>query len=179
MDLSKFFDWIKLKPRHLFGVALAAGVLLFIRDDLAAELGLLELRNNYKGWIGAAFVASSVLYVTYGLSNAGNWTLLKVRQWRNRRVDYKALGRLTEEEREILRPYIERQTKTRSLNMESGIVNELVAKGLLFRSSQVATRWPGGAYMVDHNMQPWVWEYFNKHRELLSPLHHSQEQGEV
>lgn len=48
--------------------------------------------------------------------------------------------------------------------MGSGIVNELVVLGIIYRSSNFADTVDEWSY----NIQPWVWEYLHQHPELVS-----------
>jgi len=72
------------------------------------------------------------------------------------------LHNLTAEEREILRGYIGNGTKTQLLDIQSGVVNELEEVFIIYRSSNI-----GHLSGWSYNIQPWAWDYLNKHLELL------------
>jgi hypothetical protein len=63
-----------------------------------------------------------------------------------------------------LRGYIEDGTRTQDLPMHDGVVGGLQAERIIFRATVLSRGWDEFAY----NIQPWAWEYLNKHRKLLS-----------
>jgi hypothetical protein len=48
--------------------------------------------------------------------------------------------------------------------MHDGVVGGLQAERIIFRATVLSRGWDEFAY----NIQPWAWEYLNKHRKLLS-----------
>jgi hypothetical protein len=70
---------------------------------------------------------------------------------------------LSEPEKRVLCQFLHNETTTRDLPISDGVVGGLVAKGILFHSSNFADHHLGSA----HNVQPWAWEYLNSHPNLL------------
>jgi len=57
-----------LKPRHLFAVALFGALVLFLPDRAAASLGISEIREKYRGWVGLATLAALVIWISWHYS---------------------------------------------------------------------------------------------------------------
>jgi hypothetical protein len=75
------------------------------------------------------------------------------------------LPQLTEDEKAILRGYIEGQTRTQYLAMSNGTVGQFVVEKILFRASSLGSV----ADYFPYNIQPWAWDYLNNHPEVLEP----------
>ena len=70
-------------------------------------------------------------------------------------------------EREVLAKYVAEDTTTLAFEIRDGVVNGLVGKGVLFRSSSLTNPM---SYDLDTNIQPWAWEYVKKHAGLLKGI---------
>jgi hypothetical protein len=73
------------------------------------------------------------------------------------------LHKLTEVEKKLLRGYIANQTRTQNFPIENGVVRGLEAEYIIYRAGSIGqlNSWP-------YNIQPWAWDYLNKHKGLLS-----------
>src|SRR3989338_1531143 len=59
-------DWLKviqLSPRFLFGLWFLGVLILFLPPTLSDNLGISEIRKDYKGWIGIATLAAFAFWV--------------------------------------------------------------------------------------------------------------------
>lgn len=70
-------------------------------------------------------------------------------------------------EREILARYITEDTTTIAFDFRDGIINGLIAKGILYKSSQASNPF---SYDFDHNIRPWAWKYLKENPELLRDI---------
>jgi hypothetical protein len=163
MDLSSALSWIKLSPKYLIAITFATGIVLFSPEKFVTDLGMTEISELYKPWIGFSFLLSASLL-------AANVSFLIITKIRNKIVWEKNLSKhqgylhaLTPEERNILRRYIGLATKTQDLSIESGVVQGLVANKIIYRAASMGDLYSGWAY----NIQPWAWEYLNQNLELL------------
>ena len=73
------------------------------------------------------------------------------------------LKQLTNDEKNILNGYIGKGTKTQRLPLGSGVVGELESKFIIRKGSSYSSSNDHWHY----NIQPWAWEYLNKHKGLL------------
>lgn len=166
MDLEKVLNWIKLSPKYLLGIDIITGFLLFGNSTLLGTLGLKELQEQYRSWIGLAFVISSGLLCAHIIVEIWNKGNNKLSTKRVVRAGKNRLKNLTQYEKEILTSFISNQTRTCSLNFTDGVVIELDSCKIIYRAAAMSN---GGTYF-SYNIQPWAWEYLNKHPELLNKL---------
>ncbi len=162
--LSKFFlDVIKLSPRFLVAFALASGFLLFADPSWVQQLGLSEVRQNYRTWIGATFLLSVCLISAHGSVWLGYWSITR---WKSRQVRGQGLERLrtlTAEEKHLLSRYISGQTRTQQLDATSGTVVDLESLNIISLASNAGDSIDGWSYII----QPWAWKHLNAHPEWL------------
>lgn len=65
--VSSILSTIKqISPVLLLGIAIATGVGLFGGDELVARLGLTEVRNEYRAYLGGTFVLASPDFSPWG-----------------------------------------------------------------------------------------------------------------
>lgn len=160
--IGKVTDWIKLSPKYLLPISLATGFIIFAKPEWLQLLGLTDLRAKYLSWIGAIFLLSTVLLLSHTAITFSSWVRKRFHMKRALKGAKERLHNLTAEEREILRNYIGNGTRTQELDIASGVVNELENDFIIYRSSNIG-HLSGWAY----NIQPWAWDYLNKHPELI------------
>jgi len=161
--LEQITEALKLAPRYLVAVAIFCGIFLFLPENISKQLGVLEFTRNYRQWLGIAFLACiSLLSVTGGLEiigvirNRSHVAQLKKRMLQR-------LQCLTEEEKQILRFYLAQQSKTNTLRTDDGVVNGLVAHGIIYIAANHGNLIEGFA----HNINEVAWDYLHEHPELL------------
>ena len=59
--------------------------------------------------------------------------------------------------------YIDENTRTQELNLADGRVRELEYNKIVYRACDISK----GFTDFDYNIQPWAWDYLNKHKEIL------------
>jgi hypothetical protein len=164
MDIGRLVEWIKLSPRHLVPLSLFTGFILFAPETWLSVFGLVGFVSQWRPYFGAVFLLSTALLLGAAVLSA--WEMVKHKRTeatflRSRR---ERLHHLSEPEKEILRGYIEGQTRTQYLSMADGVAGGLVAERIIYRASSLGQSSDYFAY----NIQPWAWEYLNKHRKVLS-----------
>lgn len=159
--LSKF---IIEYPKYILPFGIFSAVLLFIPDNILSNIGLFVFRNQFKSYLGIMLIFSITFIITNFLLKIKTWAREMINYWFLKRNIIRRLGRLTPEEANILRSYIEQKTYTRTLGRTSGIINGLVSDGIIYQSSML-TFDPG---KVDFNIPLWIWRYINGHPELLA-----------
>jgi hypothetical protein len=172
MDYSKIIDFLK-QPQFVFVIAVTTGLIIFLPDSVVQKMGFYRSRSTYLPYIAVVFLVSAVLSITQASVKGFAWSKDRRKRQTDLRGRVKQLETLTKEERAILREFTERQTMTRRLDVDSGIVNGLMFKDIIYRATNRATSgfadytYHGVVYTCDHNMQPWAWEYLNEHPEFL------------
>lgn len=163
--IKDVLDALKLGPRYLAApVALVATAMLFLGDQSLERIGLLELTKNYRPVVGLFFLLAWTIllidvFTRIFAVTRGAWCQRSL----NREMTYR-LHRLTEYEKQILRYYISKQTRTNYLHIEDGIVQGLVSEGIIELASGVGDVLDGFAY----NISKFAWEYLNENKSLLA-----------
>lgn len=163
-DFGKtLLEFLKLTPRYLTAIGLVAGLMLFGGDKFRETLGLSQFAQDYRPVLGILFLSSIVLLLIAigggGLGGIQRW-------WRKRKAFQRItqrLHRLTEDEKQILRYYIAEDTKANTLRIDDGVVQELVAEGIIYRSTSLGNMLEGFA----HNISDIAWDYLQVYPQLL------------
>ena len=165
MDFSKWLDLIKLPTRYVVSFALAAAaMLIFLPDSMMETLGLFQLREQYRSWIGLLLVISIAILIPPPIITATAWGKTWIKRRSRIRHLHRQLHKLTLGEKAILRGYLENNAKSQDLDMTDGTVEGLVIAEILFRSSNFGMH----PRFWAHNIQPWAWEYLKKHSHLVA-----------
>ena len=164
MDIGRLVEWIKLSPKHLLPLSLFTGFILFASQRWLAAFGIAGFVSDYRPYIGVTFLLWTVLLISAAIVAGYGWAMQKRAEAALLRGRRERLHHLSESEKEILRGLIEDGTRTQYLPMHDGVVGGLQAERIIFRATVLSCGWDEFAY----NIQPWAWEYLNKHRKLLS-----------
>jgi hypothetical protein len=163
-DLAKvILEFLKLAPRYLIALGIAATVLLFGSEDFLKKIGVFDFVQNYRPWLGLTLVATASLFAV----SVGSDVLGSIRKWKRKRVVLnriaQRLDRLTEDEKQILRYYFAKQTRANTLRIDDGVVQGLVADGIIYRSASLGSVVEGFA----HNISDIAWDYLYVNPHLL------------
>lgn len=157
-------------PALLAGIALSCAVLLFAPEALVSTLGLLELRESYRPYLGVGLILSGSVLVAHGVAKLGAAAKNVISRWQKQRQQGKrieagkrAMASLTADEKAYLVPYILDGETTCYHQLEDGVIASLEAKGIVYRASSVGRALTGFAY----NLQPWAREYLSANPQLL------------
>jgi hypothetical protein len=150
-------------PILFIAAAIGTGAVIFGSDGFVSALGLSDLRNQFRAHLGIAFVFSTSMLVAQLLSRAVQFFRKKRRATRTLAGMHDTLRNLTPDERAYLLPFVVAQKNTINFPVEDGIAGGLVAKNILFRSSNIF-RWRTG---IAHNLQPWARDFLEAHPDVL------------
>jgi hypothetical protein len=156
-------ETLKLAPRYLVAVAAVCGFLLICDSRIVGALGLREFTDNNRHWLGLAFLTTTALFVVNQSEEIARWVRNKIGSANLKKKRLNRLHSLTEEEKQILRYYLAKQTRTNSLRIQDGIVQGLVAAGIIYQSANLGDLRSGFSY----NISDFVWEYLNRNPTLV------------
>ena len=162
--VKPLLELLKQSLSYTIGFGIVAAIVLFSPDSVVDKLGLLKYRDEGKPYLGALLLVCIAIAIASSIK-AGVGKYNKCRFFLARK---KRLHRLTIEEKQILGRYIKGQTRSTYLDVTSGIVNGLVRESIISRASTLSNPM-AGHFAFSYNIQPWVWDYLNEHRDLLSP----------
>jgi hypothetical protein len=171
---KSIMEAIKLSPRYLLPICIFTGFLVFAPKDVLSIFGLTGIVSSYRPYFGLVFLGSVSLLASSAFIVLYEFIKAKRRQRAVREYRRQRLHHLTEDEKELLRGFIEGQTRTQYLSMADGRVGQLGTEKILFRASSLGEYVDAFAY----NIQPWAWEYLNKHPELLEPASPPPDHGD-
>lgn len=172
--ISACLVFLKLSPRYLktimvslaaislFGAGITAP-LLFLPNRVLEYLCVCDFTQNNCQYIGPVFVSSVVVIVVDGAI----YIILCIRNAIYRHKSHKGqlqrLRTLTEQEKHILRYYVNKKTRTNRLYGNDGIVQGLVSAGIIFQASDVGY----GRFKFDYNIAEFSRDYIDAHTEIL------------
>lgn len=162
--LKSLIEVLKLAPKYLAAVALISGALIFSPGSWLELLGLRELSTQYRPWLGLAFLISIGICIVAIVSWIIELVLGIFRQRRIRRFVVNKLHSLTEDEKQILRYYFAKGTRSNTLKVDDGVVQELVACRIIYRSAQLGNMLEG----FSHNISDLAWDYVHSNPSILS-----------
>ncbi len=159
--LTGFADYFrKIPSAFLVAIISVLSSILFLPDELAKMLAVDIFRDKYRVYLGPAFLLTASFCIAR--------IFMFLKQGHNERQRLKnqqqMLHQLTPEEKGYLVPYIERQQNSIYVGLEDGIMSGLVAKGIIYRASNMGYLLDGFAY----NLQPWARLYLEQNRHLLN-----------
>lgn len=156
-------NFLSLNTRKALTLAITGYLLVFLPASFLNVLGLVELRDQFRTWLGGVALVTSAWLIATGVINAGEMGQLRLQEWRRRRGMERKLKELTPVEQGYLREYIDAETTTRNFDFTDGVVIGLVKKGLLFSPSRYSRMGP----YTDFNVDRAAYEYLRQHAELL------------
>lgn len=161
--LNALLEFVKLAPRYLIAFGIASAFLLFSPDTLLTRLGLLEFTQTYRPWLALVLIVTAALFVVTVVGDTMNWFRRRRSVAAASRHLIRRLHSLREDEKQILRFYIAKQTRTNKLRIDDGVVQGLAADGIVFLAAPVGHFFDGIAY----NITDEAWDYLQLHPELL------------
>ncbi|WP_054114300.1 super-infection exclusion protein B [Marinagarivorans algicola] len=162
-EAKQIFDWLKLSGKQAFILCIITSIILFSGDKLIAVLSLTEAKKSLQIWIGLVWLISvSTLVAEVGFP-LFKWITQKIKRHSNLKKYQQRLHALTIEEKELLSEYINRNTRTISINYSNGVVKELEFEMVIRMASNIAYYHD----VLPYNIQPWAWDYLTKNPGLL------------
>ena len=162
MDLSKWIDWIKLPTKTLAGLCIVFAILIFSSEAMLDNFGLKSLVTEYRAYLGVGFLVTLALTLVNSISAIWKFIYPWITEAYLISIGKKRLQSLTPTEKQILRYYIQNQNRSQNLPIQDGTVNALQKEKIIIRGSSL-----GSLHGFDYIIQPWAWEFLNKHPELL------------
>lgn len=170
---EKLIELLKLPIIIIFTVAVSAGILIYSSNCFLERIGLSKLINIKKDqgeFISLVFLVSLVFFINSLLSSPSKSLSNKIKTKANVLLvinrSKKYLRKLTIEEKQVLKPYLEKPTRTQSLPVGSGVVMGL-ERAHIIRISAQASMMDERGIVWDYNLTDWAWNYLNKHPKLL------------
>lgn len=164
-ELKGLAEALGVLPRYFLGIALASSILLFGPPSMLVSLGMSDFVEQYRTWIGFAFLLSTVMSVV----PLGGKLVAAITGWVQASTDAKyrakVLRSLTLQERMVLAGYVVRNTNSVRAPLSDGVVQGLVHRQVLYRSTNLSDEWQNFAF----NLHPWAQQLLERQPEILEP----------
>lgn len=158
------YEFLKLRPIHLAALAIGAGAMLFLPDQVRERLGVVQLAEDYRPYIGLSLIVAVAFLSVHVAKYVADRISRAVRRRKAIKSIRQYLHGLTEHEKEVLWLYLSEQTKTQTFALGNGVVNGLVSKGILVCASSY-----GRFASFDYNVTDHAWRYLNDNAHLVVP----------
>lgn len=161
--LKPLLELLRLSPRYFFTGAVICALLLFTEPGFLDALGIAEFVKEHRAWIGISFLVSTALWIVaiivYLMDSAKKGWAAKRRKTQS--ID--RLNNLTENEKQILRYYIDMDTRSNVLRTDNGDVQALVHAGIIYLAARRGHIVEGFA----HNISEHAWKYLAENPHVL------------
>ena len=158
--INAVLDALKLSWPILLAVFLFCTLVVFMPDPWAARFKVSEPISVIQPICFFCGLLSFCLLVAH-LTNQG-W--IKFKQHRKMKNLKKRLHHLSEDEKALLRQYLDNNTKSLRFNVTNGVVRGLEKWGVLYFASNIND---DGEVVFPFNLQPWAWKYLKEKPQLL------------
>lgn len=162
--VRSIISFLRLPPVCLAIVALGCFVLLFAPPSWLARLGFGEQVEPYRPYVGLALVISSAGLSVLAAQALWNWFGERIGRRKAIRLLHSRLQALTEGEKQILRYYLQEETRTNILRIEDGVVQGLAQAEIIYLASTISDCGTEFAY----NISDPAWEYLQKNPDLVN-----------
>lgn len=136
---------------------------LFLPDYLAGQIGIATFRQLYRGYLGGGLIFSTSLLTASALSVTSQAVTNRLDDRRLRQLTLDTLNMLTEEEKKFLRNFMVGGQNTVFAPITDGVTGGLVAKTIIYRSSNVIQR-----FSAPYNLQPVARKLLSERPALLN-----------
>lgn len=153
-------EWLRKVPTgFLLSLSVVLALLLFLPAEIAEALAIKDFRDSYRKFLGPSFLLVVSFFITKALLSLNNIRRRKANE--SKRLSQ--LHSLTAEEKGYLAQFIIHGRNTIHVAMGDGVAGGLVAKGIIYRSSNAFNVLEGPPY----NLQPWARDYLSTRLDLL------------
>jgi len=137
---EKIISFIKLPIKYLWVAAIFTGFVFFAPQDWVEYLGLLNLKADYKVWLGPLFVLSSALVVLdiFRLLWKGIKKFYFRRKLKAQLIE--SLSKLDHYEKSIIREFYIQNKKTLQLPMDQATISGMLQSGFLTIAGSLGER---------------------------------------
>ena len=165
LDFPRLIYRIVKDPKFLTAILFLSAALLFLPNTFLSRLGVTEIVNSLRPWVGFVFLISCAFLFAIFVFGTKDLLAKKLRERRESKYVKEHLRMLSGDEKRFLSDYVIRKKITQNAPLGSGVANSLVCKGIVYQASNVGHILNGIAF----NLQSCAREELNKHPELLEP----------
>jgi len=169
--LLEIKDFLNIDNRRAFILAIVGWVLYFLPQNVWVTVGLSVFWEKYRPWSFVFGTIFTIWLISNNLFDIIKNSYNKFSSYYNLTINKKkrkeALLSLSRVEKEILAMYLGWDTTTIAFDLRDGIVNGLIGKKILYRSSNATNPM---TYKIDTNIYPWAWDFLQKNPNFLEGI---------
>lgn len=118
--MKDFIDFLKLPPNILGALAVASGILLFLPNQIAKKLYIIEFRNKYGFTLGIVFIVSIAILIILLIGKIYHQINNKNKSKKLIKAQIKYLMNMNPEQVTVIREFIDEPTHTLPLPYNNG-----------------------------------------------------------
>ena len=162
MDLwSKLIELLRVAPQYFLAFVIASAAFVFLPAQYAQAMGLSEFQAAYRAYGAIILIASTSIVLAYGLGEVRGWIGQTVRSHKEAKQRTNGLHALTPGEGNLLKKYIQADTRSLWLDGYDGDVLALVQADVLYRPA------PESGARGAFNIREWARQYLREHPEAI------------
>ena len=151
-------------PKVLLGIFIVCTLLILMPADLLGIIGVDKIKTEYASIIGVTLLLSGSILFSHFLFKAFPILSNYAKNIRSTYSQRKRLRQLTEDEKQLLKKYIDSNTRVRPVSIYSGIATDLSRSGILYRSTQSVQP---AHHTCDYTLSGWAYKYLKRKEYLL------------
>lgn len=167
MKPTEIIDKVTLPIKYKLIITIGLGIVIFVPESITLKYMNIQITGIFRSTLGILFIiflAFTIVEImiefvkrTYKSINR------KIQLFKKRKVIYNYLYTLSDREQDYIYTFIRDNSITQNMPINDGITQSLVAKGLIFRSSNISSQ----SVYFPHNINKLVWLKLKKHPEIL------------
>lgn len=163
---EKMKGWLSLGVGPLLVLFIFTALISFLPESTIASLGLSSIKSSYAEYFGLSLIFSTASLLVAAIT--GFWSIFLGQYLKEKvRLHFykKDANNLTDEEKGILKIFINGKTRSANLSLKNGTVLGLENRMFIVRVGQLGTN--AISWTFPFNIQPRAWKYLNENPSLL------------
>lgn len=158
--IEKVFDGFKRFTPALIAILVFTGLIIFLPESILEKMALQSIPDIWKVICGLAFLLSSALIISIICFQVTNKYLRKIKHQRFLHNRVKALKKLSNEQRKILKSLLESKDKSICLDSNSGNTIFLSQNGFIHQPQQICSIDETDSLILRYIPQLWLMELY-------------------
>jgi hypothetical protein len=158
-SLAKILDSL---AKYSWGMIVVCSFILFVPDEQARKIGIIDIRETYKGYLWVGLVFAAAIWISSISSKINRWIVNKYDKRKRREVIIKRLYALNLEEKMWIAYCLHHNVQTLHATQVNSTANSLMNKGIVAGGS-------GSILSLPFTIVDYVWLYLTEHRDVFLP----------
>lgn len=158
-SLAKILDSL---AKYSWGMIVVCSFILFVSDEQARKIGIIDIRETYKGYLWVCLVFASAIWISSLSSKFNKWIVNIYDRRKRREVIIKRLYALNREEKMWIACCLLHNVQTLHATQVNSTANSLMNKGIVAGGS-------GSILSLPFTIVDYVWLYVIEHRDVFLP----------